>query len=211
MSLGSKPRPYYKMVALHVPSELEHAFPYRLLRVGREQYSEHYPTFRRRLMDSHHLVYVEQGRGRLETGGYRGALLAGTVAFLCAGTVNNMAPEPEDPLEITWLAVEQFLPCIVAGALLTVVLALFVPDNLWMLPGLWQMLFGLGIFASHRRLPRPTLGVAMFYLLAGVLCLALARGEAALSPWAMCIPFGVGQLYAAAVLYWTLERGHDEQ
>jgi hypothetical protein len=114
-------------------------------------------------------------------------------------------------LEITWLAVEQFLPCIVAGALLTAVLALFVPDNLWMLPGLWQMLFGLGIFASHRLLPRPTLGVAMFYLLAGVLCLALARGEAALSPWAMGIPFGVGQLYAAAVLYWTLERGHDEQ
>src|SRR5262249_18665709 len=35
--------------------------------------------------------------------------------------------------EITWLAVEQFLPCLVAGALLTAVLALFVPDNLWML------------------------------------------------------------------------------
>jgi hypothetical protein len=31
-----------------------------------------------------------------------------------------------------------------------------------------------------------------------------------LSPWAMGVPFGVGQLLAAAVLYWTLERNHDE-
>jgi hypothetical protein len=114
--------------------------------------------------------------------------------------------------EITWLAVEQFLPCLLAGALLTAVLACCVPEGVWMLPGLWQMLFGLGIFASHRLLPRATLGVAFFYLVAGALVLALTRGpDAGLSPWAMGVPFGVGQLYAAAVLYWTLERHHDEQ
>jgi hypothetical protein len=112
--------------------------------------------------------------------------------------------------EITWLAVEQFLPCLLAGALLTAVLVAYVPEGVWMLPGLWQMLFGLGIFASHRLLPRATLGVAVFYLLAGALVLALTRGPAGLSPWAMGIPFGVGQLYAAAVLYWTLERNHGE-
>ena len=34
----------------------------------------------------------------------------------------------------------------------------------------------------------------------------LARGEHAFSPWVMGLPFGVGQLLAGAVLYWTLER-----
>ena len=70
-----------------------------------------------------------------------------------------------------------------------------------MLPGLWQILFSLGIFASCRLLPRATFGVAVFYLASGLTCLALARGDAAFSPWAMGFPFGVGQLLAAAVLY----------
>ena len=52
--------------------------------------------------------------------------------------------------------------------------------------------------------------VAVFYLLAGALSLALARGEYAFSPWAMGLPFGFGQFYAAAVLYRTLEC-HDDQ
>jgi hypothetical protein len=110
--------------------------------------------------------------------------------------------------EITWLAVEQFLPCLVAGGLLTFVLVRFAPESLWMLPGLWQVLFGLGIFASCRLLPRATFGVAVFYLCTGLACLALARGDAAFSPWAMALPFGVGQFLAAGVLYSTLER-HD--
>jgi hypothetical protein len=112
--------------------------------------------------------------------------------------------------EITWLAVEQFLPCLAAGGLVTLVLAVYAPENVWMLPGLWQILFSLGIFASYRLLPRATFGVALFYMVTGLLCLALAQNEAALSPWAMGLPFGVGQLYAAAVLYWTLERTHEQ-
>src|SRR5258707_1226064 len=91
---------------------------------------------------------------------------------------------------ITWLAVSQFLPCLVAGALLTFVLVIFAPDAIWVLPGLWQILFSLGIFASYRLLPRATFGVAVFYLCAGVICLATARGDAALTPWVMGVPFG---------------------
>src|SRR5262249_16722626 len=111
---------------------------------------------------------------------------------------------------MTWLAVSQFLRCLGAGALVTVVLVVWSPDALWVLPGLWQILFSLGIFASYRLLPRATFGVGVFYLCAGAVSLATARGDAALSPWAMGAPFGIGQLYAAAVLYWTLERGHVE-
>ena len=109
--------------------------------------------------------------------------------------------------EITWLALGQFAPCLIAGGVVTAVLVGTAPEALWMLPGLWQVLFSLGIFASCRLLPRATFGVAVFYLAAGAICLATARGPAALSPWAMGLPFGLGQLLAAAVLYWTLERG----
>jgi hypothetical protein len=77
--------------------------------------------------------------------------------------------------------------------------------TLWMLPGLWQVLYSLGIFASCRLLPRATFGVAMFYLAAGLTSLTLARGDAALSPWAMGLSFGIGQFLAAGVLYRTLE------
>ena len=92
-----------------------------------------------------------------------------------------------------------------AGGLLTFVLIRFAPRASGCCPGLWQILFSLGVFASCRLLPRATFSVAVFYLATGLACLALARGEFALSPWAMGLPFGVGQLLAAAVLYRTLE------
>lgn len=106
----------------------------------------------------------------------------------------------------TRLAVEQFLPCLVAGGLMTAVLVRCAAETVWMLPGLWSIVFSLGIFASWQLLPRPALCVAVYYLAAGLVCLAIARGEWALSPWAMVGTFGVGQTLAAAVLYHTLER-----
>jgi hypothetical protein len=111
----------------------------------------------------------------------------------------------------TWLAVSQFAPSVVAGGLLTLVLVWYAHESLWMLPGLWAMLFSLGIFASYRLLPRETFWVGVFYLVSGMMCLAFAQGPGALSPWAMGLPFGVGQLLAAAILYWKLERSDDEK
>jgi hypothetical protein len=106
-------------------------------------------------------------------------------------------------------AFEQILPPIVAGMLLTVVLLRFAPQELWMLPGLWQVLLSLGVFASCRLLPRPIFAVGVWYLASGMVCLAIARGNGTFSPWEMGIPFGVGQLLVAALLrlgYRDLER-----
>ena len=139
---------------------------------------------------------------------------AAVVSAIGAGTEMTLrARQSSSPWrrEITWLAIEQFLPCLVAGGLLTMVLVRFATESLWMLPGLWQLLYSLGVFASCRLLPRPTFVVAVFYLASGLGCLALARGPAAFSPWAMGLPFGCGQLLAAAVLYHTLERRDDPE
>jgi hypothetical protein len=102
--------------------------------------------------------------------------------------------------EMIHSATEQFLPAIVGGLLLTVVLVRYAPQSLWMLPGLWQVMFSLGVFASCQFLPRPIFGVGVWYLAAGLTCLALGSGEWAFSPWEMGVPFGVGQILVAAVL-----------
>ena len=111
--------------------------------------------------------------------------------------------------EQTALALEQFFPCLAAGGLTTLVVVRSSPALVWILPGLWQIFYSLGIFATCRLLPRPMSAVAVFYAATGLTTLAVAQGDWALSPLAMGGPFGVGQLLAAAVLHRTLERDHD--
>ena len=108
--------------------------------------------------------------------------------------------------QIMLLAIEQFLPCVIAGGMLTYAMLIYAPASLWLLPGLWAIVFSLGVFASCRLLPGAVFWVAIYYLAAGIATIALARDEAALSPWAMVGTFGVGQLLTAATLYFTLER-----
>jgi hypothetical protein len=116
--------------------------------------------------------------------------------------------------EVTLLAVEQFVPSLVAGATVTVVIARFAKEIAWTLPGVWAILFSMGIFASRRLLPYALFYSGAAYLLAGLTILATGQGENAFSPWAMGLTFGLGQLFTAALLYWNLERrieSHGEE
>jgi hypothetical protein len=108
-------------------------------------------------------------------------------------------------------AVEQFLPAIVAGGLLTVALLRVAPSSLWMLPGLWQIVFSLGVFASCRFLPRPMFLVGVWYLACGLGYLALVPSELRLSPWVMGVPFGVGQLMVARFLNRNRMKMDDDE
>ena len=102
--------------------------------------------------------------------------------------------------EMVQSAVAQFLPAVMVGFLLTAVMMRVAPAESWMLPGLWALIFSLGVFASCRFLPRQMFAVGVWYLAAGLFCLAAASTARVLSPWAVGIPFGVGQLLVAAVL-----------
>lgn len=113
-------------------------------------------------------------------------------------------------LEMIQAAVEQFLPCVVVGLLLTVVLMQVAPQDSWMLPGVWAVIFSLGIFASCRFLPRQMFAVGAWYLAAGLGSLLIASSHHALLPWAMGIPFGVGQLLVAAVLRFGFEDAVEQ-
>ena len=92
---------------------------------------------------------------------------------------------------------------------MTIVLVRAVPTALWMLPGLWQVIFSLSVFSSCRFLSRPMLASGVWYLFSGLICISLGDSRA-LSPWAMGIPYGVGQLLVAGILYFTAEEGGDE-
>jgi hypothetical protein len=111
--------------------------------------------------------------------------------------------------EMIRMAVEQFLPAAGAGALMTIVLVGFAPSALWMLPGLWQVIFSLGVFSSCRFLPRPMVAAGVWYLLTGLTCITLANSRA-LSPWAMGIPYAAGQVLVAGILFFTAQEGNDE-
>lgn len=102
--------------------------------------------------------------------------------------------------------VGQFLPSLLAGAVITASFVHLSAALVPLLPGLWAICFGIGAFASRPYLPRATGWVALFYYAAGIALLWIARGPEPLRGWWVGGTFGVGQLMAALVLYWNLER-----
>ncbi|MFC6646804.1 hypothetical protein ACFQBQ_14660 [Granulicella cerasi] len=111
--------------------------------------------------------------------------------------------------EMIRLAAEQFLPALIAGIALTLVLARCVPGSAWMLPGLWQILYALGVFSSCRFLPRALFAAGAWFLTTGLLCLSLADARA-LAPWTMTVSFTLGQLLIALILRITTAETTDQ-
>ena len=111
--------------------------------------------------------------------------------------------------EMIRMAVEQFLPAAGTGLLVTIVVARFVPAVFWMLPGLWQVIFSLGIFSSCRFMPRLMNVAGVWYLLSGLVCIALGDSRS-LAPWTMGLAYGVGQLLVAGILLVATPEAADE-
>ncbi len=109
------------------------------------------------------------------------------------------------------LAIELFGVPLIVGALLTAVLWNTDQKVRWVLPGLWQIFFGLGVFASARLMPPAVLLVGCFYTISGLVCLRVFPDNRAFSPWVMGLPFAIGQFFSAACLYWYVERGYGPQ
>jgi len=100
----------------------------------------------------------------------------------------------------------QFLPCVLAGGLLTAALARtesFVP----LLPGIWAIVFGLGVVAVRPHLP-PAVGIiGIAYVLIGGVLLAWQSAEP--SGWYVGGVFGVGHLLTAFALRQTTGSDSD--
>ena len=113
--------------------------------------------------------------------------------------------------EMIRMAVLQFLPAALTGAALPFVLLHVTRDVFWILPGLWQVLFGVGVFASCRCLPRAMLLAGVWFLLTGFACIMLGNNRA-LAPAAMADPYAAGMALVAAIHYFSAsEASADEE
>lgn len=134
-------------------------------------------------------------------------LVVGAVALIvgCSEIVWHYARANETDRRRSRQVIGQFLPALVAGALVTGALVRLSPALVSLLPGLWALLYGVAIFAARPFVPRASAWVGVYYWTAGGALLWSAT-SVALSPWAVGGTFGVGQLLAAATIHWSAER-----
>lgn len=104
----------------------------------------------------------------------------------------------------------QAAPAVVAAIILTVVLVGVDAQLVRLLPGLWALLFGVGMFAARPFVPSGSGWVALYYWLAGIVVLSLPSSGFLPSPWSVGGVFGLGQTFAAIVL-WREERRLNEE
>ncbi len=103
--------------------------------------------------------------------------------------------------------VGQFLPCIVAGSVVSLTFAALDPGLVRLLPGVWALFLGVGIFASRPYLARATGWVGLLFVLSGTALLAYPTASLARLGALHGTVFGVGLLAAAIVLHLDLPRG----
>jgi hypothetical protein len=84
-----------------------------------------------------------------------------------------------------------------ADTMINTTLRQFLP----ILPGLWQLLIGIGIMAALPALPRLLAWGAGWYFLTATANLLAGAGATDVSPWMMGLPFGIGQLLIAGLLH----------
>jgi hypothetical protein len=102
--------------------------------------------------------------------------------------------------DATIAAVRQFQPCLIAGGLVTFGILLAAPQAIHLLPALWAVCFSLGIFGVRPGLPEAAKFIAAWYLLAGVVLIALGGRSSTFCWWWMPLTFGIGQTLSAIVL-----------
>ncbi len=132
-----------------------------------------------------------------------GAFCAALIGTQMVARANRLHSGMAD--EMVRMAVAQFLPAAVAGVILPFVLLRVSQSALWTLPGLWQIIFSLGVFASCRSLPRPMLLVGCWFLMTGLMCVSLGDARS-LAPAMMSGPYGGGMALVAAIHYFSARR-----
>ncbi len=132
--------------------------------------------------------------------------LAGSLASFAEVAYRGWRSESPREFARTRAVVEQLLPSLMLGAAVTWAICDRQLPAAWLLPALWSGLFGLGILAASRSLPRPVAWVGAYYLVSAGLPLLAGPGELSCSLWWMVQSFGVGQTALAAILYVCLER-----
>ena len=130
-------------------------------------------------------------------------LIAAVGAALGLGTTAHsyLVREDEVARRKTRRVLAQFLPCLAAGGLVTAALLDAPPDMISFLPGLWAIIFGLGMISARPYLAKGVGFVGLGYVVAGGVLLARATNTSELFGWQVGGVFGAGHLLTALVLW----------
>lgn len=71
---------------------------------------------------------------------------------------------------------------------------------------MWSMVYGLGIVSCVQHLPVAARWVAAWFILGGIICVALEQRSVMRLNQQMAILFGGGQMLLGAILFWNMER-----
>jgi hypothetical protein len=135
---------------------------------------------------------------------------AGALLGTAAGVRSYFVREDEFDRRRTRKVLVQMLPCVVAGGAVTAGITRSAPEFVAWLPGLWAVLFGLGVAAAAPYLPPAVRWVGFGYLAAGTTLLFRTDPAADPSGWAVGLVFGAGH-FATAWALWNGEPKHGEE
>jgi hypothetical protein len=100
----------------------------------------------------------------------------------------------------------QFIPSILAGALITITIIIKEQKVITLLPGVWAVIFGLTIISISPYLPELLYFVGFFYLISGGILFYLIKFNLSLYPLFMGFTFGLGHIISSWVLYLYLKQ-----
>ena len=104
-------------------------------------------------------------------------------------------------------ALRSILPSILIGVALPFAVLSYAPDAAWIIPGVWQMLIGVALFASYSSMPPATVWPGAWQLVSGAVALVLAGQGGELTPVLAGVPFVCGYLAIA----WSLSQGGNRR
>jgi hypothetical protein len=111
----------------------------------------------------------------------------------------------------TLIIMIQFIPMIIAGGIATIFLSYNDGTSILLLPGIWAILFGMGIFNVRPYLTNLTIIAAIFYFISSIVLFYLKFYHVNLLSIGMGLTFGIGQLLSAFILYWSIEKNNHEK
>ncbi|MFT3880848.1 MAG: hypothetical protein QM703_14450 [Gemmatales bacterium] len=136
-------------------------------------------------------------------------LLAAVVCALAGASgaiLSYFLEEDELARRRTRIVVGQLLPSLAVGAFLTLALLPVIDRCIGLLPGVWAMLYALGLFSIRPYLPRATGWVGLYFVVAGTLLVSLLPLAVVPSPWSIALVFATGQFGLALVLHRNAQR-----
>lgn len=100
----------------------------------------------------------------------------------------------------------QFIPMIIAGAIITLFFTFNGESTIPFLPAIWALIFSMGIFNVRPYLTNLTIIPAVFYILSSIFLFYLRLYNINLLSFGMGFTFGMGQILSALTLYWSIEK-----